>query len=154
PLQHRQQPGGDAPPPVVRAHRQLRARPLDPVGHIEVGIAGEGRPVVDQEVQRLPVAPVPQVQQHVLAGRGHPVGLGDGPQQGEYGVGLVAVESGPADDLGGHTETVLARLLPLGGCLTNLYPTLRTVPISTSYSAPSLARSRRTCTSTVRVPPK
>ena len=35
----------------------------------------------------------------------------------------------------------------------NRYPTLRTVPMTDSRS-PSLARSRRTCTSTVRVPPK
>ena len=37
--------------------------------------------------------------------------------------------------------------------VTNLYPTLRTVPMTDSYSGPSLARSRRTWTSTVRVPP-
>jgi hypothetical protein len=37
--------------------------------------------------------------------------------------------------------------------VTNRYPTLRTVPMTDSYSGPSLARSRRTCTSTVRVPP-
>jgi hypothetical protein len=37
---------------------------------------------------------------------------------------------------------------------TALYPTLRTVPINDSYSGPSLARSLRTWTSTVRVPPK
>src|SRR5690606_6084991 len=40
----------------------------------------------------------------------------------------------------------------LGG--SKRYPTLRTVPISCSCSVPSFARSRRTCTSTVRVPPK
>jgi hypothetical protein len=37
--------------------------------------------------------------------------------------------------------------------VTKRYPTLRTVPMTDSYSGPSLARSRRTCTSTVRVPP-
>jgi hypothetical protein len=37
--------------------------------------------------------------------------------------------------------------------VTNRYPTLRTVPMTDSYSGPSLARSRRTWTSTVRVPP-
>ena len=34
------------------------------------------------------------------------------------------------------------------------HPDLRTVPIIDSRSLPSLARSRRTWTSTVRVPPK
>lgn len=38
--------------------------------------------------------------------------------------------------------------------VTNRYPTFRTVPISDSCSGPSFARSRRTWTSTVRVPPK
>ncbi len=47
-----------------------------------------------------------------------------------------------------------AGLRPSGLAGTNLYPTLRTVPISASFSEPSLARSRRTCTSTVLVPPK
>src|SRR5690606_37653253 len=36
---------------------------------------------------------------------------------------------------------------------SNRYPTLRTVPMSCSCSGPSLARRRRTWTSTVRVPP-
>src|SRR5439155_24011878 len=38
--------------------------------------------------------------------------------------------------------------------VSSLYPTLRTVAIIASCSAPSFARRRRTCTSTVRVPPK
>ena len=38
--------------------------------------------------------------------------------------------------------------------LRQRYPTLRTVSSRREYSGPSLARTRRTCTSTVRAPPK
>ncbi len=68
------------------------------------------------------------------------------------GLGDDAHSANSASDPSG--STVIPPPLLRDDGRTALYPTLRTVPISDSYSGPSFARNRRTCTSTVRVPPK
>jgi hypothetical protein len=135
-----------------------------------MGIAGDLAGVRQHHVACLPVTAVAQVQHHVLGERRDSVFLGRQSDQLEHG-GDVGVREAVGDPDVGHLLAPLpvdavawprgaasrpparfrsefaapaAARRPSGLAGTNLYPTLRTVPIRDSFSVPSLARSRRT----------
>src|SRR5215469_16014804 len=163
-------------------HDQLAARSLHRIGRVQVGVAGEFSRAVQQEAPGQRVAAVPQVQHHMLGQRADAILVGGAADELERSGDVVARQVADDSHLahsGSLSRSPMAifsvrpggwrpgRTFPLpapwavGGILrlsglagTNLYPTLRTVPISASFSDPSLARSLRTCTSTVLVPPK
>ena len=135
--------------------------PVRSHGHVEIVPAHQGEAVLGHP-QGLVVEPVTDQR--------HPGGLVDRVDAVDLGGGL----DDPVDLCPGRVEVVrtdpshaqrrvsvfstagTASADGAGSLVgsTKRYPTLRTVPIRVSCSGPSLARRRRTWTSTVRVPPK
>ena len=142
---------------------ELGTRALDEIGDVEMRVADEA-PLrgPGEQVAYVGIAAVAKVQHHVLGDRGHPVmprGVIDEVEDIED---LRAVEVAtdldrahlPARLSISASSSSVDTVASSGRAGTKRYPTLRTVPMSASCSGPSLARRRRTWTSTVRVPPK
>jgi hypothetical protein len=75
---------------------ELRARPLDLVGGVEVGVADEDVAVVQQQVARHDVTAVPQVEHHMLGQRPHAVGGGHVVDETQHRLHLVGGQPLPA----------------------------------------------------------
>jgi len=158
------QEAAESAPPGRRADRERRRRALGRLAQGEVRVREQGTPLrlLDQQVPGMAAA-VAHMQHDVLAERVGAVSPGGvGGERENCGDLLVGQVIGDPDlrarrrhSAGSRSVAAVAMSRPSswrGG--TNRYPTLRTVPMRPSCSAPSLARRRRTWTSTVRVPPK
>ncbi|GAA3126233.1 hypothetical protein GCM10020001_054230 [Nonomuraea salmonea] len=86
---------------------QLGARPLDLVGGIDVGVAGERVAGVEEERAGLRVAAVSQVQHDVFVERTDAVGLRRGLHQADYVGDLLVSE--PLPDIHAHVHRTNSR---------------------------------------------
>ena len=149
--------GPEPRPRLVRQHRvdERAPHPTTPRVRVDDELdrpVGRDLPVPDQSAtlarhqvaRALPV----EVEEELLRQRRHPVRRSRPPRE------LPDLDDRRAQQPPRPLETHGAvSTLASTASGTNRYPTLRTVPMRTSWSCPSLARSRRTWTSIVRVPP-